>query len=38
MELLGGLLVLGVMAYVSLSVCAGGLCADKDAVKKPARR
>ena len=37
MELLGGLLVLGVMAYVGLSICAGDLCADKDARKKPVR-
>jgi len=28
MELLGGLLVLAVMAWVGLTICAGGLCAD----------
>ena len=28
MELLGGLVVLAVMAWVGLTICAGGLCAD----------
>jgi len=30
MELLGGLLVLAAMAWVGLTICAGGLCADQD--------
>lgn len=34
MELLGGLLVLLVITYVSMSICAGGLCAGKDATKE----
>ncbi len=29
MELLGGLLVLAAMAWVGLTICAGGLCADQ---------
>jgi len=29
MELLGGLLVLAVMAWVGLTICAGGLCAEQ---------
>lgn len=34
MELLGGLLVLAVMAWVGLTICAGGLCAEQ-AVAQP---
>lgn len=30
MELLGGLLVLAVMAWVGLTICAGGLCDDPE--------
>jgi hypothetical protein len=33
MELLGGLLVLAVMAWLWLTICAGGLCADQDAAR-----
>jgi hypothetical protein len=29
MELLGGLLVLAVMAWFGLTICAGGLCAEQ---------
>ena len=36
MELLGGLLVLAVVAYVGLSVCAGGLCTGGKLAKQPA--
>ena len=33
MELIGGLAVLLVMALLGMTICAGGLCADKDANK-----
>ena len=41
MELAGGLLVLLVMAWVGLTICAGGLCAEEKqtrATKKEVRK
>lgn len=35
MELLGGLLVLLVMVWFGLTVCVGGLCSDRKAMKEP---
>ena len=38
MELIGGLLVLLAMALCGMTICAGGLCADKDTNKTSASK